>query len=538
MTRFFLLFVVVSWFCASPIFADIQRTSTPHEAVYLANADLDEVERTCSLFGIAYEPSRFRYVWVQDGSASSLATVSFTLNSVISRSDINYPPNKGDSPISYRANGLLVRVDLQRLCPDDEDFKEVAELWEKIPNPFFMFLQSDRDLKQIFGPHIDLDLGTRLQALTDSTNPIVAAPSLHIAALTQADGGLYYAFRDVPKASDKQRENGKSDFDVLLKGFGVNEERIRELGVDQWTGQRISNVTGKPRRIVFFNRPAPTGKIQGWISITYDTLDDNTSVDAHPLLSLLEFEHDGTEVIIEQNNGHLLYLLYDGNGNLVDEAPPNLVSDPLIPNPHTKRLQPAISCIRCHGGEAEQGWKSFPNDVQRLVNITGMDIAADETANGLGLDHEQAMELLARLYSNDMSKPLRRAREDQQEAVMIATHGAVNKEGLPWRYNDAASALTQVFERYHYDPVGPIEACRDLGYQVTDLQEATDLFRLLMGVGNGQVFGVSGFATEDFRIGAIKAGERIVRRDWNAVLVDAANRARINEEFIQNEVSK
>lgn len=519
---------------ASPTFAASSKLSTPDLAVALAVEDLQQHERLCLALGSEFDPTPYRYVWVQNGSMTGRAAVSFTANSVLSRSSVNYVPNKPGSPIQYVANGLLVRLDLRRLVTTEQDFTEVVKTWDKIRNPFFTL--EDLDGHSVFGPHVDGQLGALLQEILRCENPIVAESSFHIAALTQIDGGLYYEFKNVPKANEEQQEKGKTDFDLLLKKFGINDKILEQTEAEQRVAQLISDVTGKPRQISFFNRPAPTGRIQGWISITFDTLDTNRDPNAHAILSLGEAvkNHDGTEVILEENNGHLLYLLYDGDGKLADVAPPDLVRDSTIPAPHTNQLQPAISCIRCHGGEKEQGWKAFSNDVLDLTDPTngGLLIIGDASQFSNGLSTEEAQELTTRLFSDSLQKPLRRAREDQQEAVLRSTFGAVGKNGRPWIYSDVAKHLTTIFLDYFYTSVGVVEACRDLGYEL-EPNEAKIVFNGLVGtLGNGPL------VEEDPLIHALKIGRKITRRDWEDMYIAVAARTVSRREIVEEAFSE
>lgn len=534
--RLFLLCLVSVLLPGSNLSAELVRTSTPNDAVILALTDLHAIESAALTHGLDPDMTRYRYIWTQSGDMADYATIAFTVNAVISRTDINYSLGV-DSPIAVTGAGQLVRLDLGRLCPDTTDREAVAALWDKMLNPYFMvtqnvhFFDKEKTLAPVFGPHVDAQVATELQAKTGANSPIVAAHSLHISALTTVNGGLYYKFKDLPQQGADVKNPKKSDFDLLMDRFDVPEEVIKRQRADEWTGQLRSNVTSRPRRTVFFNRAAPLSVSQGWISITYDTIEENRSALSHPLLSLLEFNHDGAELIAQQNNGHLIYALYDGTGKLIDEAPPQLVSDRTVPAPHSTRLQPGISCIRCHGGEGEQGWKQFSNDVKDVISIQGMDIVADATALNLGLSNEQTMELLARLYNKNLVLPLQDARNNQARTMAITTHGAMRAEtNAPWDYSDVSKSLTNVFEDYYYDMVSPIAACRDLGYELTDMKEATELFNALT---QSYVRILGGHTPTDFRILMLQRGRSIVRRDWDIVFIDAARLALFNENYIR-----
>lgn len=518
---------------------------TPWDAVQVAAQDC------ATLASQGLDVSGVRYIWVQSGSKERAALVSYALNAVVSRSDINHPPFVGRSPLQ-RVSEKMLRVDLVGFSPRAADLEETKSAWEKIRNPRFRienkisaalavdgdvgetkvfggvlhrieksaepFVQNGKtydkrwvpvaDLEAeslIFGPHVDAQEAASLALLTGSSNPVVWCVSFLESALTQADGGLYYEFVGIKKST----EEGVSDQEALLKSLGVSSELLTELRAEQRVGLVTSNVTGKTRRIDMFSAPSRASVCQGLIVVTQDVFDDYEAAQ-DVFLNLLNFKVDGTEGMFERKNGHLAWWLADGNGNLVDEAPPNLVSDHKIPAPYTRRLQPGISCIRCHSGQADGGWKPFTNEVRDL--LSQFEILDDIEGSGPSETRARLLEL----YYGSMDKPLRRAREDQSDVVVVASGSEVTTEdGLPWQFYDVGRALEQLWVDQFYSPVTTERALVELGYPIGDDPVVT--FRELMGVRSD--------GTEDVRIAFLKIGKPINPEQWEQVFADASLRA-------------
>jgi hypothetical protein len=555
----------------------ITLLSTPDDAVSAAAADLAGLKQLAEDNGVEqFDTTPYRYIWVPDGNREDLALVSFVLNSVVSRSDINYTPNRRDSPIQFLNDNKLVRVNLAILAPlsQGNDLLDVLAVWDKMFNPYFMLVKQESPRKTTktvqqrvsvppylakdgntydykfenievatedavfaeelaFGPHIDVDNGALLKTLTAARNPIVWCHTLYQQALTTADGGLYYEFMDIRKAP--KAEQGKqqlSDQDFWLLNLGVSEQLIDQLRADQRVAIARSNVTAKPRRMDIFNRPSRSSSNQGIITITQDMSDADYRAGADPLLNLLDFNVFGREVVFERNNGHLGYILFEGDGTLVDEAPPELVSDHTIPAPHTARLQCAISCIRCHGKGDDQGWKPIDNDIQKIMKGF-LNVYNDRQGEIDKLTVPETLEKLARLYSADLEKPFRRAREDHLDAIARCTIGVVSQEdGSPWTFKEITDALAERFVYYSYSPVTPLKACREMGYEVVDEEAAVTLLNRLLGFLTSDTD--SNVTPEDVRVGLLKINIPINRFQWELIYVDAMTRSNVNSPMLDS----
>jgi hypothetical protein len=543
---------------------EIKLTPQWNEAIMMATADLQTMRQSASISGQQANTSSFRFVWIPDGNPEDLALTSFVVNSVISRNDINFAPNRRRSPIQYLANNQLVRVDLLALCPRGQDFDEVAGVWDSMFNPYLLleegateeevteilrvkvkvapylaegkrydFKWEEQEVtrtvrvagRRVVGPHVDIRIASALVGMTASINPIVRCDTLYQNALTTTDGGLYYAFIGADRASLAQRKEGLSDFDLFLKRMDLSQTILDRQRSDQRVAMTKSGISGKPRRIDFFNRSSRVSSGLGLIAITQDMLDSDNNAGADPFLNLLEFKTGGSEVIYKRNNGHLAYLLFDGKGNMVDEAPPNLVMDHHIPDPYTKRLQPAIGCIRCHAKGESGGWHPVENHVKLAMSSL---LNAYDSAEGIKqkLDIPETLAKMARLYDGNLDVVLRRAREDHSDTMVVTVGDMVNKEGLPWQFKDVGKALEDRFIAYKYTSITPLTACKELGYLLKDEETATLLLNRLLGrLPRAVEFSIH---REDMRIALLKLNIPINRFQWELVYIDAALRSIAN----------
>ncbi len=79
----------------------------------------------------------------------------------------------------------------------------------------------------------------------------------------------------------------------------------------------------------------------------------------HPL----SFERDGGEVIFNLPNGLQAYYIADGQGNRIDVAPTQIVSNPAAKEPAVRN---GLSCIGCH----TEGMKTFEDGVRATIQKT------------------------------------------------------------------------------------------------------------------------------------------------------------------------
>lgn len=460
-----------------------------------------------------------RYVWT-DGDAKTNAAVSFATNTAISKASV---------PVRIPAvsGGRLLRIELDTLLPKDADLKRAIDLWEKQAgqDPYFYVRQQvkvssykaddgktyDWKWGVSFASHVDLKSAVLLQGLTKSSVPVQRFDRFIVKTLTQVDGGLYYDWAGIKKSDNA----GQTDFDKFLDDHGVDRKRAAELRAERRAAVFRSGVTAKPRAIE---------EIQGLLGVatwTEDPADNNRDPKAHPVLTLLNPKKDAIEAIALRSNGHCSFAIFDGAGKLADSVPDTIAKDHTIPTPFTARLQPAISCIRCHAQGS--GFRTTRNDIAELLkakpeNGVRFDFLADETQ----VDVRDAVDRMAGLYRGRLDR-LSRGRDDYSDAVFLSTGGLSVAE--------TAGAVQAIDDAYRFEDVSPQRACEELGIRTTD-DAAVSVLRKLLPAESAPG------GREDARIGFLKIGVTITRQDWEEAYIDAAIRSRPHYEAIAKEKAK
>ena len=93
-----------------------------------------------------------------------------------------------------------------------------------------------------------------------------------------------------------------------------------------------------------------------WKSYDFAGSVGTQNIFTHPL----SFEHDGGEIIFNLPNGLQAYYLADADGNRLDSAPINIVSNPAASDP---RVRNGLSCIGCH----TEGIKDFEDQIRGVI---------------------------------------------------------------------------------------------------------------------------------------------------------------------------
>lgn len=312
------------------------------------------------------------------------------------------------------------------------------------------------------------DAATQLQALTGRNVPIVEGQRWLVKSLSVLDGGLYYdlrGFRDLPDIDGKP---DASDQEKWLSLWGADLDSKRRT---EYIGQWESGVTFQPRRAVF-GVAGNTRQSTAYplVVVTEDVAEGSFDAGKHPIYTLGEgFEHDAVEALAMQSNGLIAYALFNGAGDLQDEAPPEIVADRTAPKGST-RLQPAISCIRCHG--PFEGWQPMPNHVQTLLGEKAKNWRLRPIAEltNQGDFVAQLMEI-AEKYSGDLTRPLQRARDDHAMAIFDITDGRKAPE--------TAELVTKYYNEYVHDPISPQRACWELGVLCSEEEAKGNFLRLI-----------------------------------------------------------
>lgn len=411
------------------------------------------------------------YLWIGPDEDPNVAKInSLAANSALSHSATIQLPE-------LTAGGRLIRWDLRKLAPKPRDFARLVGVINdlSIGEPFWHV-----DLKALglpaakCKPFVWLDGKTYhatfsvpapataeayqiLQHETGLKTPLMRADYFLRRISSTIQGGRYYHARGFITYDQHGKEKRLTETEIFAQ-FGNSTELSRKVEGDDRVGITISGVTGQARAVEFGQ-----GAIGQW-RITYDRFSDNEKIGAHPLYNLLSVVNkaDGRETIFEMPNGLLAYILTDGKGNLVDEAPNRLVTDHRTPVPHPAQLFPMVSCVRCHA--ASGGVQRTPNDVARLLrNPKDLDAFADFGGTGFTA-HD--IDRLAGLYGGDFERRSRDARNRYADAVFVATRGMTAK--------DAGDELAHQYEAYWQTPVSAERQLRDLGWSKPRSPQARD----------------------------------------------------------------
>ena len=200
--------------------------------------------------------------------------------------------------------------------------------------------------------------------------------------------------------------------------FGVRsktrDEALKILGVDGNAGLRFGLIEGasgvaKQGTRWIENRPVSRGYAWG----TFDVL--NLASDRDPLERPdAVLKHDGEEWIIGLPKIHLasgtrgalqVYFLANGQGNVVDRAPVDLVEDSTEFRGY-REIRAAGSCINCH--QRGLNWPTR-NEVRETI-AAGVDLKAVYPNN----------EAIEAFHLSDVEKEIRRNNEDFAAIVQLA----------------------------------------------------------------------------------------------------------------------
>ena len=110
---------------------------------------------------------------------------------------------------------------------------------------------------------------------------------------------------------------------------------------------RLQRLRRRPRTTASSNgttaATAPTGGAT--TSPTTPAGRTSSSTRSAPAAGSNAFQHAGGEIIFNLPNGLQAYLLVDGNGQRIDKAPAEIVSDPKRPD---RLVENGLSCMSCH----------------------------------------------------------------------------------------------------------------------------------------------------------------------------------------------
>jgi|HubBroStandDraft_4_1064222.scaffolds.fasta_scaffold00029_97 hypothetical protein len=363
------------------------------------------------------------------------------------------------------------------------------------------------DVLRLVGEHIDPRLMAALVHETQSEAPVVNHEYFVFRALSsiQDDGvfktiwsGLYYELVGIKESKQK----GITDEDLFLFRLGVGsatsagnaaQRAFEENRPENRVAVFRSGVTGRPRRAdAIPTRASRPSDGQAVVIVTRDVKQKQIDIARDAMLNLLSFVDDAREVIATNQFGLHTFALFDGNGKLQREVPPDVANDSTVPSPHPQRLQPAIGCIRCH--RSDDGWRTLTNDVMSLVKGykgRGVDILGDISGKGTQAD---VVNRLAGLYAGDLElAALPAARDNYARAILKVTG--------PWKASKtqldvvklAGERIGAIYNKW-YELADARRACKDLGIPFKNRNHAAEqLSKYLPPVG----------PAEDARIAAL-----------------------------------
>lgn len=472
-----------------------------------------------------------QYLWVPPwGSIAWHQANSFLVNSAVSQSSVIALPEGV-------AGGWMMVWDLRKLAPKDADLQRLLIVRNALSfkEPYFHLelpkgqAVACRQYQHIDGkiyharrfvpaPHVAQGYAL-LEQETLSFAPLLRADDFLRRIASTVDGGLYY--HAIGFITNGKRLTEKEIFRLV----GLDVALSREVEGDDRAAMFQSGVTGKPRMIE---------QVQGAVGkarITYDVFDEDVDADRHAVYELLDMVNRarGKELIYERPNGLLGYFLTDGEGKLVDVAPPNLVSDHQTPAPVTKQLYPPLSCIRCHGQNA--GVQIIRNDVTTLL-ASGRDGDVDvfDDLSNRSTNRFATVDRLAGLFAasdkfyNDIA--LQRVR--YADAVWTATRGMA-VEGKDNVTIKTSKELADQYAKYWYPTglsqgnVSADQAAMELGHKVTKEGEGAAFLRQTLKPGRVD-FVVDGVPVEsaDPSLAALRRGLTIRRQDFERIYAYAA----------------
>ena len=489
------------------------------------------------------------YVWIRDSEDREyIDGYDYILNTGTSRArrPLKTPKVEGG------AAGVLLRIDRRRWFPDEDSSTNFVQLIEQYVDPFFYVANGDKVKKVLaeasedtpeltftlppiaFNPAI-LSLAEveakLLQETTGLTVPIVEADRWLVHSLRTRLGGLYYKLQgyDTIAGTERKRLNQKE----WLALFGADEEASAAAGSEEFVGMWCSRVgLGKPRRGKFFYG-ATGAKVSAGpplVVLTQDITQEQNETDNNPIYSLFDFNFAATEILAVRQNGAIAYSLFDGDGELQDFAPGDIVEDYAANQEQSGRIESAISCIRCHGQHNQ--WQPMPNDVKYLLSTPVDGVKLDVVFDfGIeGLTQQDVRNRLEDLYSGDLTRALKIARDAHEYAVIDMVDWSLDGDGYAAR---AAEMVGERFDQYTVN-VTPTEALRSLGLVVDDANAGETLKGLFPARG-----GLTDPAIWTLRLYDHNPNMRIPRADWErvypAALAEAINVGTVGAAIVEAE---
>ncbi len=289
------------------------------------------------------------------------------------------------------------------------------------------------------------NLKEKLTLLQQETNSEVPFVQVDWFLATASLPPLYYDILQLPLT--------ERVLEVLL-GVSVKENILNTPGKHVWrAGFNDSGVSNHNR--VVERHTFEHGAY--WKSYDFAGSVGTQNIFTHPI----SFEHDGSEIIFNLPNGLQAYYLVNAEGNRLNVAPTDIVSNPASSDPAVRN---GLSCIGCH----TEGMKTFEDEVRATV----------EQADNPPFNKEQVLTLY--VEKNEMDALITQDTQRYREALE-ATGGVFGGIEPVQRSHEAFQA-----------PLDAAHAAASLGLQTPSLlekiQQNVDLQNLgLLVLENGTI---------------------------------------------------
>jgi serine/threonine-protein kinase len=211
------------------------------------------------------------------------------------------------TPTAIDPEQTIYRIDLR-------DYGWTAALWESI------VAQSP------YSVAYDFDEARDLSADTQCDVPFLLSNNFVVDAVQPP---LYHEILDLPQT----RLELEADLGVDV-ALNIANEDVDRAGFGD-SGVSVNN------RIIERHVLPSSGTRVYWLSYDFASNAQDSNIFSNPL----SFQEAGNEVIFSLPNGLHGYMIVDGFGGRLDEAPDDIVTDPSSPNGNVRN---GLSCMNCH----------------------------------------------------------------------------------------------------------------------------------------------------------------------------------------------
>ena len=452
-------------------------------------------------------------------------------------------------PVVLRSEaGIFLRYDLLGLSRDKKWAKYSALVFDSLGReepfwhtPLSSFPQAEaKRANKARAPPVSAgwysaEQAARIAALTGGrATPLLRADFAVRYLVSSTDRGAYLHLRGFSYRrwyeNRRQGRRRKSDRELFLDLFGADPVLADRREGDQAAAVSFREPTSKPGIVSFVPTDIGRRGLAG-LWITKDPSSADIATDKHPLFNLLDYKPFAEEHIAIRPDGLCDFALFDARGNVQAAAPIDgdnfVASDFRKPKPRVvglhfggtadTRLEPAVSCLRCHG---PSDWLlPVRNDALELVKARLGDRRPD-ILDDLGENDPLRSVLRLQKFSANFDRHLSWGRETINEAVLKITR-APGKGDHPAA--EHAASIVAIHDAYRYEAVTPEQAALELGYRVAPGRGAAFFRERLRGPPG---------AIENLHVLDFQRGASVSRDDFGRLYGDLYSRLRAAEERV------